>query len=119
MDRALANKINDAALQALQAVADEFGVKLDRKGGSYSSTSLITKFEFADEGADQAEFDALCHVVGLTPEHFGKEFVSQGKRFVVTGINLRARKYPVTADCISDGKSYKFTADSVQRKVAL
>ena len=115
MDRNIAKNSAEAAEAALRAVADEFGTTLTYKGGSFSDTSFTPKFEFAVEGASQVEFDRTCFAVGMRPEHFGKEFVFNHRQYQITGINLRAKKYPIKAKCLLDNKTYKFPADAVKR----
>ncbi len=38
----------------------------------------------------------------------------RGKSFQITGLNLRRRKYPVSATYIKSGKGYKFPTSQVK-----
>ena len=127
MDLKMAKKINEASQKALETVATEFGLTLSPKSGSYDpSTGTYTfKIEFAEDGADKREFERSVRLLTgarqdgtygqlLAPEALGAKFCHQGRDFVLTGINLRAPKFPLQAKCLSDGKSYKFPQNIVR-----
>ena len=52
---------------------------------------------------------------GLPTDALGEKFVSGGRTFCITGLNLRARRMPVLATDVATGKPYKFAAESVRR----
>lgn len=115
IDRAAANKIGAATKKALEEVAAELGINIEYRGGRYDPVAGTYKprIEFKVAGAARNTFERDCYRIGLRPEHFGKVFRSQGSDYEITGINLRARRYPVIAKQLSSGKSYKFSETAV------
>lgn len=117
MDRATARQISEAAEAALRDVAERFGVTVKARGGNFTTTTFTAKFEFAAEGAGEQDFERDCRMVGMVPDHFGAEFEVNGSIYKVSGLNLRAKKYPVIATKLSDGRSYKFPAETVKLRI--
>jgi hypothetical protein len=125
MDRKAVQEISKAAELALREVAEQFGINLTAKGGKFDPTTgtFVPKFEFSVEGASANEWATSVHLIGgnygprqwLHAEDFGKTFTSQGKTFELSGINLRAPKFPINAKCLTDGKTYKFTSAAIRR----
>ena len=114
-DRPLVRQISDEAQAALEAVAAKYGMTLSRGNGRFSPDRLTVKFDFcmAAEGGAPADFARKAAMIGLPEDCFGKEFLSGGRRFRITEINLRRRKYPVSGEGPQGGR-YKFTADTVK-----
>ncbi len=56
---------------------------------------------------DQVNFERNAWSVGVKKEAFGKKFTSNRKQFTITGINTRAKKYPIQG-VTANGKRYKF-----------
>jgi hypothetical protein len=96
---------------ALNKIAEKHGLeKLEMKSISYESdrSGFTTKIEAKTTGAAKKEFEKYASIVGLNPADFGKEFKSQGNRFKIEGINLRASKFPIICTNIDNKKGYKF-----------
>jgi len=111
IDRKACATINEQAMQALQAVASEFGLVLsaqrstfDPNGGFYDM-----KMRFSCRSADgiPTDFARNAPLCGLEAGHFGMDFVSDGKTYRISGINLRAKKFPVRCEG-PNGRTYKF-----------
>jgi hypothetical protein len=116
--------LNEEVAAALEPIAKKHGLVLDRKGKTFYRDRMPAMFQFivrvedADGnvlGAKAQEFKDGARLVGLDPSDLGKEFVSRGSRYRITGLNLRARKYPVLAENLSNGKTYKFAESVVKR----
>lgn len=129
--KAEARTLGEATRAALEAVAEEYGLTLKVAGGSYDphAGTFSPKVTFSAEGAEQAKFAAQCFAVGvwieaeqgvvhLVPSDYRAEFQWAGKRFTLTGVNLRAPKYPLVAEG-EDGKAYKLPEDAVRAIVAV
>ena len=101
--------------EALQAVGEKYGLKLETGNISYNDCGFrakVTASIIDEDGVDKAakrEWDLYAGQFGLKSEWFGKEFNSQGRTFTVVGIKPRARKMPVVAKN-GDGSLYKFRA---------
>jgi hypothetical protein len=58
-------------------------------------------------------FALLVEQYGLEAGDFGREFITGGERFRITGIDPRRPKYPISVERMPDRRSFKFTADNV------
>jgi hypothetical protein len=106
----------------------EYGIDVERKGSvSFDAGSMTIKLELRTaSGAKaltaQAGFAAVRLGFGENP--IGKRFNSptpggKARWYVITEINLRRPKYPITAKRESSGKSFKFKADYVKRQLEM
>jgi hypothetical protein len=50
---------------------------------------------------------------GLSAGDYGPQFSTGRETFRLIGIDARRPKYPISADRITDGQGFKFTADQV------
>src|SRR5207253_2459791 len=55
---------------------------------------------------------------GLEPGDLGAIFTSNGRRFKLTGIVPSRPKYPLDGECLSTGKTFKFTRGIVSQIAA-
>ena len=136
-DRATCRIISQEATAALQAVAAKYGLSVMAGSGSFSPAAFTPKFTFspmvAVTAAPQgtvpyvtagsassipADFANKAALVGLQASDYGRTFTSQGKTFKITGINLKAHKFPILGTEIRTGKTFKFHADNVVRYLA-
>lgn len=115
-DRSTCNAVSSEAMEALQAVAERYGLSLNRQPGRYSEGNFTFKCEFkvvSDSGVP-ADFAQKAAVLGLPEDCFGQVFNSRGRSYKITGLNLRRRKYPVSAVCVESGRGFKFAAHDVK-----
>lgn len=120
IDRASVKRIAAATEEALQMVAEDLGLTLESKGGSFDPGigTFAPKFEFKVDGADESDFARSAPLYGLSADDYGREFTSRGTQYRVTGINARAPKFPLQAERLSDGKRFKFTTSVIDRLAA-
>lgn len=62
---------------------------------------------------ERLRFEALAEAFGLSAADYGRQFTTGRETFRITGIDPRRPKYPISAQRIPDGQSFKFTADQV------
>lgn len=124
MDKQKAKLIRNAAETALAAVAEQFGVVITYKGGSFDPGQLTAKFEFAEVASDgvaqtreATDFKRYAKSFGLEPDLLGTSFSYSGDHYTIVGMKPRAPKFPVIAER-TDGKRFKFPADVVSRAQA-
>ena len=65
------------------------------------------------EAVERSEFASMCGPYGLSPNDYGRVFMSSGKPYKICGISPRARKYNVLAKN-ERGTEYKFPAMAVK-----
>lgn len=109
--------------EALEPIAEKHSLVLDNKGRTYYRDSLPVLFQFLvkeedEDGnalkAEAKDFLKVGRMFGFEPGDLGKEFQTRGETFRITGLKPRSRKYPVLAENVRTGKSYKFPADVVK-----
>lgn len=100
---------------AMARVAAEYeGLKITRGSTRYNSLEATLRLKLQvvnSEGESESErrdFDTLARSYGLLPEDLGAVFRFNGKQYRLTGINPRARKYPIKGERVSDKKKFKF-----------
>ena len=98
-------------MEAIKAVAAKYGlqVKLARNV-DYSPQIMTLAYNLlatdtSGKVGKQAEFDKLCYMVGLKPEHYGKMINLQGKLYRISGVRPHAHKNSVCIES-SRGKEY-------------
>lgn len=97
---------------ALAALGEQLGLKLRTGNASYSPDGAEAHFKLeikvddpaVQEAADRAEFERNCIMFrtgygpndkSLERSDFGIEFASGGRRYKLTGLELKRRKYPI------------------------
>lgn len=122
-DRATVRQILAECEEALRPVAEKHGLTLDRKGKTYYQDALPVMFQLLitkldEDGnvltADAKAFQQQAFLYGLEPSDLGREFRSRGDTFRITGLRPRSRKYPILAENVKTGKTYKFHAETVK-----
>jgi hypothetical protein len=125
IDRKMLRSFNADALEALKAVAAKHGVTIEQKNGSFArdGSNATVKFELATVGSDgQAQtkgaqsFKQNAALFGIDPNALGTTFMHQGTEYRITGLVTRRPKYPVSAERVSDGRSFKFPSKVVSVK---
>jgi hypothetical protein len=115
IDRTACKTLHADIEAALRAVAERHGLDLAVKGGSFSPNTYSPKIELRTKGAEAGDFARYAPLFGLAADSFGKQFVSNGAVYVVTGINPKADRFPILAERSSDRRAFKMTADAVKR----
>jgi hypothetical protein len=111
----------DAAIKAaLEPVTKQFGIQLTVTAAVVTSpvSGKFTISADVDLGdgltATEREFRVFATAHGLAPDDFGKSFWFKRERYTIAGINLNAPRFAVNATRASDGKTFRFPADTVK-----
>lgn len=114
MNKAQTQKIRESANVALALVAEELGLQITIKNGTFDSGQVTFKVEFAEIGdsgmamtKEAEDFKSYARRYGMTEDQLGAKFTSRGEEYTITGCAPRSRKYPILAER-NDGKTYKF-----------
>lgn len=122
IDKAVLNCVRSLIEEALKSVNSELeGATISLTGGgTYCAENATIKLELAleDNGkvATRAATDYKRNAkwLGLPSDGIGKVFKAfNGKRYRITGLKPRSKKYPVLAEDVVTGKTFKFPAMSV------
>lgn len=65
------------------------------------------------QSKEQLDFIKNCFTFGLTREDLGREFVSNGRLFKITGAKPQNHKFPILGET-EGGKRFKFSPDQVK-----
>lgn len=127
------NEINRTNLTLLRAdldaamaqVAAKHNLSITLGSARFSPTTAKINLEVAtktEDGEAQKStvvaFKTLARTYGLSSEDLGKTFSTNGKVMRITGLNPRSHKYPVTVDCLTDGKKYKISVETTKAGLA-
>ena len=118
----LCNCLRLDLLTACQQVAETHG--LTAEGADLSDIDLRHGFAIQfkvgipmPDGSlfshEKALFDVLAPSFELDPSDYGRTFRTGGEAFRITAINPNRPKYPISAERLADGRSYKFSAENV------
>lgn len=121
MDKYLGRIIVQEIKEALVQVAANRNVTFESLGFQYTGTSFIVKLECAEvapdgkaQTKDRMTFETYAPTFGLSPKDLDEEFISGGERYIITGLNLKARRFPIQVKRVRDGKGFKFGAFVVE-----
>jgi len=116
--RAECKMISDELETVIQRTMNKYGLTATYANGRYGghTATLSFKFDVPERAEKVANADAM--LIGAK-FGVGYEFKSNGGNFKVIGFNLRRRKYPVSADNVRTGKTFKFTVESINQKVQI
>jgi len=126
MDKTTVESMRVYLEAALTGFEEHFGVQVSVGNISYSYNNCRIKMDVAEIKEDGSvstreadNFKRLANSYGLESNWLGQEFTSGKDVFVLTGLNTRARKFPVQATRKRDGKKYKFPVSRIQRAFSL
>lgn len=118
-DRAACGTVGDEAMQALAEVAEKYGLTLVRERGSFDhgggSFTFKASFKVMTESGQPAEFARQARMLGLPEDCWGAELEMGRGMCKITGLNLRARKYPVLTEMMNGDRGYSYQAGSIKR----
>jgi hypothetical protein len=109
---------------ALKPVGEQYGIVLSLGTISFSDADFRVRLTGAlAQGAGGAgkvdksrkEFERYADLLGLNKTDLGKTFTFRGKRYEIVGAKLSARKYPILAKQVGNGRVYKFQERDVAR----
>ena len=109
--------------EAVAELEKKHGISISIGRVSYNAKKFTTKMEVIDSQPDeygnvvsgeQANFNANCGHVGLSPHHYGVVFTYGKSEYKLVGIKPRNRKYPIIAENVVSGMRYKLTKDPLE-----
>ena len=104
--------ITTKIIDTLTPLLSEHGLRVTCRNSSFSSTSvkatlMITIQETATGNSpEQDTFERHAAYFGLDPSNYGRTFTIRGRTFLLSGLNLAARKRPIQAT--ADGQTWVF-----------
>lgn len=86
------------------------GVIIKLGNTSYDNTHFTTKITvLAGDGSKKikSDFMANCKFLSIPEDWFKKEFIYNNEKFIITGINTNALKFPLNYKSLDTNKEYK------------
>jgi hypothetical protein len=120
-DRPTARVVGNAIESAVQGVAKEFGIIIQRVSGRYDEKLYTLKLECAVMSNGQPtsraaeDFKRWATLYGLKPSDLHKQIVFLGEHYKVVGLKPKSRRYPILAER-ADGKRFKLPVSAVNPK---
>jgi len=118
-DRAQCAEMSERINTALRPLADELGVAIVLRGGTFTHTNFTCKVEIAIKATDgvvlsreATTFQRFAHSIGLDPGLLGKTFRHNGKEYTLLGMSAHRGRLPVIASD-SSGQRYKLSVSAV------
>lgn len=116
------NAFKEDVNAALQEVAKKHGVTIELGKILYEDVNFEMKMHVtkSDEKTDGKRilFEQECRFYGFTADDYNKEFTLDGKRFQLIGFNPKAPKNCCSIYCMTDGHTYRTSAETVKRAFA-
>ena len=106
MDKASANRLNLQIQAAIRPILVENGMELQSCDARFDDSSFDLSVKAKDPNAAIPRWN--LEAVGLaTDTPPGVKFDYNGTTWTFTGVNLRAKRYPICATRVGDGKPFK------------
>lgn len=117
MDKTEARRLSNIIEAALKTALAPQGYNVEIKGGKFSDDSFDPKVVIVKQGVNLGtqNFMRFAHLYGLKPQDHGREFVSNGVRYRLTGLAPNRPRFPILGERVPDGKKFKFPREVVQK----
>lgn len=122
MDRSKAKSLGEEAIKVLTDHFGSKGIKVTPGSGKFDNSSFTTHFTFIEPSEsgnfvtkEESDYKSYASMFGLESIPFGSTFSANGSSYKICGLKPRSGKYPVLATCSSNGKTFKFSPESVVR----
>ena len=120
LDRKTATQLSEQATQLLSKAFLNKAI-VTQKSGRFDKNTLTITFNITpgvkgdvESGARKA-FEQNAKLLGLKPECYGKTVMVKGKKYKVTGLNLRKPKFPVESVCVETKRRVNLTRGALVR----
>ncbi len=111
------NEVVNKVREALKSIPNvQFDLSSIKYGPNFVQAKLVCTVGSEEEKQelDKKNFLADAKILGFTNLNLYSEFKFNGDIYQITGINLRRWKFPVSAKNTQTGKSFRFSAATVQ-----
>lgn len=116
-DRANVELVRRALNKHLEEIKKEHGIDFKVGTIKFSPINCRLTLEFKTEGdvdAEEDEFRRNCHMFGLTPKDYNRQFIVNGKVYRIRAIKPSRSKYPITGIDPMTNRMYKFSSFQVK-----
>ncbi len=121
LSRATLTQLRDDINRAFKDIENKYGVQIKTAGARFTATEANFKVQINTidangvvETSERSRFTTLAHNYDLEPEWLDQEFMHQGIRYKILGLNTRAKRYPVQVLRMDSKTAYKFPSKLVR-----
>lgn len=123
LDRPGVQKLRGDLTNGLAVYATEQGIEIKvgsiryEMDGSAARVTLECSVINSDgtvQTRDRTDFANYASMFQLKPSDIDREFTIAGERYKITGLSMKAKKYPIKGVRVSDGKRFKFGTTQVR-----
>lgn len=114
------DKIQAKLKRAIAAIAKEENVTISFGGISYTAAHYTTQMRVTTLEKNEKVSNVLlatCKSLGFTQNIIGMTFQGKNGLMKITDIKTRNRTYPIIAESLSDGKSYKYSIQQIKLRL--
>jgi hypothetical protein len=114
------NKIQAKINKAIAAIAKEENVTIAFGSISFNSAYYTTSMKVTTLEKNEKVSNvhtAICKSLGFTQNILGMTFEGKNGTMKIYDIKTRNRKYPIIAECLQDGRSYKYSKEHIKLKL--
>jgi hypothetical protein len=114
------NKIQAKINKAIAAIAAEENVSIAFGSISFNSAYYTTSMKVTTLEKNEKVSNvhtAICKSLGFTQNILGMTFEGKNGTMKIYDIKTRNRKYPIIAECLQDGRSYKYSKEHIKLKL--
>lgn len=124
-DRVACKVLRNEIDQALQQVADKYGINIKAGNATFTDNNITFKLQLSTIGdngltmtKEAEDFKRYAFEHGLSADKLFAEFTIGHKTYTLLGYKPRSTRYPFIAKCHSTGQTYKLPEHSVKRAFA-
>ena len=114
------DKIQTKIKKAIAAIAAEENVSIAFGSISFNSAYYTTSMKVTTLEKNEKVSNvhtAICKSLGFTQNILGMTFEGKNGTMKIYDIKTRNRKYPIIAECLQDGRSYKYSKEHIKLKL--
>lgn len=92
------SRFRESIKKAVAGVEKDFGVEIEFGKISYTQNDFTIKttvYNGSVEENRKREFEERAELYGLKPDDFGREFIFDGKKTWIIGLETSRKKYPI------------------------
>lgn len=123
-DKATAVKLRDEIENALKAIGEKHGIKINTGSCTFSELEINFKLHLKNSDPEaiknkrKEDWEMYCKLYNFEKEDLGKEFTTpDGQKYRILGLNLKRQKYDLIAVNLSDKRESLFVSAQIARMI--
>ena len=111
------NAIHEEAAALLAPLAEKYGIKITRAGGSIKGNCVTLKFDFTatSEESEKLQFAKDCQLFWAKPEDYGRVATINRVEVKLIGFAPNRSKFPIKCRSTGDGNVMLYTEEVLHK----